>query len=212
MMNLTLTRRTLTPLKLLSVCGFAALSACSSSPDPRLYLMKSANGPVISQSSSNISVLVGPIVMPEHLKRSEIVYKSNAHDISVNEFDRWAESLERNMTSVITSNLATHLGTDKAFDYYANFSTKPDYLVRLNVTEFSRVSPDTVSLSASWELVNKSSGQSHLYSENIKTSIEYSGDDKNIANVSNVIAAMNTALNDLSLKISNQIIDKSSQI
>lgn len=211
MKNLKINRRKASPFKLLALCAFATLSACSSSPDARLYLMKSANGPVISQTSSQISVQVGPIVMPEYLKRAEIVYRSNAHDISVNEYDQWAESLERNMTSVITSNLATHLGTDKAFDYYANFSITPDYIIRLNVTEFGRVSSDTVSLSASWELVNKSSQQNKVYLENIKTTIKYSEDDKDDANVSNVIDAMNEALNELSLTIANKIIGRNPQ-
>ena len=214
MKNLKIKRRKILPFKLLAVCACTTLSACASSPDPRLYLMKSANGPVISQTSSNVSVQVGPIVMPEYLKRSEIVYRSNEHNININEFDRWAESLERNMTSVITSNLATHLGTDQAFDYYANFSVKPDYIVRMNVTEFGRVSSDTVSLSASWELANNSSQQNKLFSENIKTTIQRSVDDKghiDDENVSNVVDAMNEALNELSLKIANQIAGKNPQ-
>lgn len=205
MKNLKINLQKTTPLKLLTFCALLSLSACASSPEPQLYLMKSADGPVISQGNSQVSVLVAQIVMPEHLKRSEVVYKSNNHDISINEFDRWAESLERNMTSVITSNLATHLGTDKAFDYYANFSTKPDYEVRLNVTEFGPVSRDTVSLSVSWELSNKSARQSEIYLESIKTTIPYSEDKKDDKNTSNVIAAMNAALNELSLKIANKI-------
>ena len=211
MKNLKSNTQKISAVKIFALCAFATLSACASSPDSRLYLMKSANGPVISQTSSNVSVQVGPIVMPEYLKRPEIVYRSNAHDINVNEYDRWAESLERNMTSVITSNLATHLGTDQAFDYYANFSITPDYVVRLNVNEFSRVSRDTVSLSVSWELVNKSSRQDKLYLENIKTTIRYSEDDKDDANVGNVIAAMNEALNELSLTIANKIIGRNPQ-
>lgn len=208
MMNLKINRPNITSFKVLALCAFASLSACSTSPDPRLYLMKSANGPVLSQGNSQVSVLVGPIVMPEYLKRHEIVYRSNAHGIKINEFDRWAESLERNMTSVITSNLATHLGTDKSFDYYSNFSTKPDYSVRLNVIEFGPVSDDTVSLSVSWELINNSSRQNDLQLENIKTPIQYSDIDKEGSNVANVIAAMNEALNELSLTIANKIIDK----
>ena len=211
MKNLKSNNQKISAVKIFALCAFATLSACASSPDSRLYLMKSANGPVISQTSSNVSVQVGPIVMPEYLKRPEIVYRSNVHDINVNEYDRWAESLERNMTSVITSNLATHLGTEQAFDYYANFSITPDYVVRLNVNEFSRVSRDTVSLSVSWELVNKSSRQDKLYLENIKTTIRYSEDDKDDANVGNVIAAMNEALNELSLTIANKIIGRNPQ-
>ena len=208
MKNLKINRRNMSSFKLLALCACATLSACASSPDSRLYLMKAADGPVISQTSSNVSVQVGPIVIPEYLKRSEIIYRSNAHDITVKEFDRWAESLERNMASVITSNLATHLDTDNAFDYYANFSVTPDYIVRLNVTEFGRVGNDAVSLSVSWELTNKSPRQSKLYLDNIKTPIQYSEDGENI---NHVIAAMNAALNELSLKIANQIAGKNQQ-
>ena len=209
MKNLIVNRPRFPVLRCLTVCATAVLSACASSPDPNLYLMKSANGSAISQGSSNVSVVVGPITMPEYLKRSEVVYRTNAHDIQINENDRWAESLERNISSVITSDVAAYLGTDQAFSYYANFSTQPDYSVRLNVTEFGRVSYDRVSLSVSWELVNKSTRETKLYLENIQVPINYSGDSEAGPGVSDVIAAMNQALNELSLTISNKIIGRS---
>ena len=208
MKSINITRQRPLRLRCLAICALAALSACASSPDPNLYLMKTAQSPAPLQGNSNISVVVGPITMPEYLKRSEVVYRTNTHDIKVNENDRWAESLERNMTSVITSNVAAYLGTDQAFDYYANFVTQPDYSIRLNVTEFGRVSDDTVSLSVSWELVKKPTSQSELYLENLKAPIQYSGDTEEGANVSNVIAAMNEALNELSLRISNRILGR----
>lgn len=208
MKNLNVNRPKFPILRCLTVCAFATLSACSSSPDPNLYLLKSTDGPAISQANTNVAVVVGPITMSEYLKRSEVVYQTNTHDVKINENERWAESLERNITSVITSNLAAYLNTDQAFNYYANFSTQPDYSVKLNVTEFGRVSYDTVSLSVSWELVNKSTRQSTLYLENIKAPIHYSGDSKDGPNVSDVVAAMNEALNELSLTIANRIIGK----
>ncbi len=205
MKHLKINSRKTSPFKFLALCAFATLSACASSPDSQLHLLKSTNGHLTSQTRSEVSVRVGPIVMPEHLKRSEIVYRSDAYNVSVNEYERWAESLERNMISVITTDLAVHLGTQKAFDYYANFSMTPDYIVRLNVTEFGPVSDDTVSLSVSWELANKSAQQSELFLENIKTTIQYSADKKDDKNINNVIAAMNAALSELSLKIANKI-------
>ena len=206
MKSININRRSSSLLRLLTFCAFASLSACASSPEPNLYLMKSQQASPIVQGSSNVSVVVGPVNMPEHLKRSEVVYRTNGHAIQVNENDRWAESLERNMASVISSNVAAYLGTDQSFDYYANFSTKPDYSVRLNVTEFGRVGDNSVSLSVSWELVNKSARTSKLYLENINVPINHSGDDaKGGANISNVVAAMNEALNELSLLIANKI-------
>ena len=208
MKNLNVNRPKFPILRCLALCAFATLSACSSSPDPNLYLLKSTNAPAISQASSNVSVVVGPITMSEYLKRSEVVFQTNTHDVKINENERWAESLERNITSVITSNVASYLGTDQAFNYYANFSTQPDYSVKLNVTEFGRVSYDTVSLSVSWELVNKSTRQTKLYLENINVPINFSGDSEDGPDVGHVVAAMNQAVNDLSLRISNRIIGR----
>lgn len=210
MKKLNVSRTKFPILRLLTLCAFASLSACSSSPDPNLYLMKSANVPTTLQGTSQVSVRVGPIIMPEYLKRSEVVYRTATHGIQINENDRWAESLERNVTSVITSNVAAYLGTDQAFEYYANFSTQPDYSVKINITEFGRVSDNSVSLSVSWELVNRSTRESKLYSENLKAPIQYSGDNQDGANVSHVIAAMNEALNELSLIIANRIAGKNS--
>ncbi len=116
------------------------------------------------------------------------------------------------MTSVITSNLATHLNTERSFDYYANFSINPDFVVRLNVSEFGRDNSDAVSLSVSWELINNSNQQSKLYLEKIRTPIQHSASDENGENIRDVVAAMNKALNELSLTIANKVMVESPQV
>ena len=73
MKSININRRSSSLLRLISFCALASLSACASSPDPNLYLMKSVQSSPNVQGSSNVSVVVGPVTMPEHLKRSEAV-------------------------------------------------------------------------------------------------------------------------------------------
>ena len=57
------------------------LSACASSPDARLYILESADAGAAAANSETKTVFVSPVVLPDYLKRDEIVYRSGAHRI-----------------------------------------------------------------------------------------------------------------------------------
>ena len=156
------------PLK--TICGGLALSAlmaisgCASSPNPNLYVLEQSKAQSLQPSvKSNVSVLVSPVVLPEYLKRTGIVFKSGGSRVLVNEDERWAGGLEDNVTSVIRGNLATYLNTNESFDYNANFRSRPDVTVRIRMHEFGPVDESTIVLNASWELDRKGSGQPQLF-------------------------------------------------
>ena len=108
------------------------------------------------------------------------------------------------MTSVITSNLSAHLNTDESFDYFANFTAKPDVTVRIRVLEFGRVDDLTSVLNVSWELVRTATGQSQLFTEKFTTQIQKSDSKK--PDLTPETQAMSQALDQLSRKISEQIL------
>ena len=189
----------------LAFTSFVALSGCASSPDARLYVLdQSQTQGAQSQLKSDISILVSPVVLPDYMKRNEIVFKSGGNRIVINDNDRWAGSLEDNVTSVITSNLSTLLNTDESFDYFANFTARPDVTVRIRIVEFGRVNDSTTVLNASWELVKTASGQSRLYTEKFTTQIQRT--DSKDADLTPETQAMSRALGQLSQKISEQIV------
>ena len=189
----------------LALTSFLVLSGCASSPDPRLYVLDGSNAQRTQSSlGSDISILVSPVVLPDYMNRPEIVFKSGDNRIIVNQNDRWAGSLKDNVTSVITSNLSAYLNTNESFDYFANFTAKPDVTVRIRVLEFGRVDDLTSVLNVSWELVQTATGQTQLFTEKFTTQIQTS--DATKPDLTPDTQAMSQALDQLSLKISEQIL------
>lgn len=179
--------------------AITALAGCASSPDARLYILKSMDGGAAPASDTDApSIFVGPVALPDYLKRDEIVFRSSGHRVSVAEYDRWAEALDRNVTTVITANLASQFGADKVIDYYANFSSVPDLTVRVRILEFGPATESTVVLNAVWELEGRRDSLINLYTKKIEQPIRGDG-------VSAAVEAMNAALNDLSSDIAESI-------
>ena len=90
------------------VASLLGLGACASTPS-RFYILNTltasetipataaARGPVIG---------VGPITFPKYLDRPQIVTRASRHQLTLGEFDRWAEPLQDNVSRVLAENLA----------------------------------------------------------------------------------------------------------
>ena len=115
----------------LALSALMAIGGCASSPNPNLYVLEKSEAQSLAGLTSNVSVLVTPVVLPEYLKRTGIVFKSGGSRVLVNEDERWAGGLEDNVTSVIRGNLASYLNTNESFDYNSNFKSRPDVTVRI---------------------------------------------------------------------------------
>lgn len=193
-----MTQSTLFPTAIF-FAAITALAGCASSPDARLYILKSMDSAAPPAPDENdLSIFVGPVALPDYLKRDEIVFRSGGHRVSVAEYDRWAEALDRNVTTVITANLAAQFGADKVIDYYANFSSTPDLTVRVRVLEFGPATENMVALEAVWELEDRRDSLTNLYTKKIEQPIRGDG-------VPAAVEAMSAALNDLSIDIADSI-------
>ena len=179
--------------------AITALAGCASSPDARLYILKSHDGGAEPAPDADApSIFVGPVALPDYLKRDEIVFRSAGHRVSVAEYDRWAEALDRNVTTVITANLASQFGANKVIDYYANFSSTTDLIVRVRILEFGPATENTVTLEAVWELEGRRDSLTNLFTKEIEQPIRGDG-------VTAAVGAMSAALNDLSAEIAESI-------
>ncbi len=177
------------------------LSACASSPDARLYILESADAGAAAANSETKTVFVSPVVLPDYLKRDEIVYRSGAHRIEVAQYDRWAEPLDRNITSVIAANLTSRFGAENVIDYYSNFSAQSDMTLRVRILEFVPTEDNNVILKAVWELAQRGQGEA-LFSREIDIPVRSGVLGQNI---DSTVRAMSEALNQLSQEIANSI-------
>ena len=189
------------PLTILLAGLLTILSACTSSPDARLYILESAGTNTTTANSETKTVFVSPVVLPDYLKRDEIVYRSGAHRIEVAQYDRWAEPLDRNITSVIAANLTSRFGAENVIDYYSNFSAQSDMTLRVRILEFVPTEDNNVILKAVWELAQRGQGEA-LFSREIDIPVRSGVLGQNI---DSTVRAMSEALNQLSQEIANSI-------
>ena len=91
------------------------LTACGTTAPTRFYLLNPmANaGKVASATNSNgVSIALALVELPEHLNRPQMVTRQNGYQVRVDEFNRWAEPLDVQVTEILAENLSLLLGTE----------------------------------------------------------------------------------------------------
>jgi uncharacterized protein len=128
----------------------AALAACASSPKSNFYTLSSSAPVERSNATTQYSVAVGPVTVPEIIDRPQIVTRSGPNQVQVAEFERWAGPLKSQIPSVIADNLTQML--DGAYVYYhpQNVNLNADYQVQLQVKRFDSTLGDAVMIEVLW--------------------------------------------------------------
>jgi len=91
------------------------LGACAAgtSAPSRFYLMSPLSSPKAEIRASAgdrcIAVGVGPVEIPAYLDRPQIVTRVSNNEVSLAEFDRWAEPLTDNIPRVLAENISSLL-------------------------------------------------------------------------------------------------------
>jgi uncharacterized lipoprotein YmbA len=132
------------------------LGACTSTPS-RFYILNTlspsetvpataaAQGPVIG---------VGPITVPKYLERPQIVARASRHQLTLGEFDRWAEPLQDNVSRVLAENLALLIPTDHILLQTWPRSAALDYQVKVEVLHFDGWLGGESMLLALWSILD----------------------------------------------------------
>jgi hypothetical protein len=79
---------------------------------------------------------VGPITLPKYLDRPQIVTRVSPNQLTLGEFDRWAEPLQDNVSRVLAENLALLIPTDQILVQAWPRSATLDYQVQVEVLHF----------------------------------------------------------------------------
>lgn len=175
------------------------LVGCASSPDARLYILSAdASGQVANWGENGPKVLIGPINVPEHIKRAEIVFRTSGNRVTLNEYDRWAESVDNNISEVLSENLSELLGSDSVFTDDSNFLARPDVIIRIDINRFGLMENQQVELQASWEIDDRRNGTSKLSAEGFRVTPR--GED-----IPAIVAAMSEAMEQLSNTLAQEM-------
>jgi uncharacterized lipoprotein YmbA len=132
-----------------------ALAGCggflSPRPDPSRFYVLTPNAQP-GDRRVNETFGIGPVTMPDYLKRSTIVTRTTRNEITPSGVDRWGEALDSAIPRTLQENLRRLLGTDRIvlFPWYA--TNRPDVQVAIDILRFERDSDGNVVLHARWEL------------------------------------------------------------
>jgi uncharacterized lipoprotein YmbA len=182
-------------------------AGCASSPPSRFYALSTLENPqpAISDSSQagRMIVAVGPVAIPDYMDRPQIVTRTGRNGAVVNEFDRWAGSLEDDISRVLTENLSSSLPVDLfrvvrwAPSVQAHLQIK--YRVTIDVMRIELSPGGPVSLRAQWTIVNEET-KSLVLAREANISETASGGD-----FAGMVAALSRALATLSRDIAGAI-------
>jgi uncharacterized lipoprotein YmbA len=138
------------------VASLLGLGACASTPS-RFYILNTLPAPEtrpVAAAERGPVVGVGPVTLPKYLDRPEIVTRASRNQLILGEFDRWAEPLQDNFSSVLAENLALLLPTHQILLNPWPRSASPDYQVRVDVLHFDGWLGGESSLTLRWSILN----------------------------------------------------------
>jgi uncharacterized lipoprotein YmbA len=183
------------------------LVGCGRSQGSRFYLLTSLSNSENQQQPAapgqELAIGIGPVKLPQHLDRPQIVTRTSRNQVQLAEFDRWAEPLKHNFTHVLAENLALLLSTDRVSLFPWTGSPMLDYQIAVEVTHFAGRPDGNVLLNARWTIL---SGDGKEVLRRSKSSIlEPEGGQDYEA----IVSAQSRALAELSREIAAATVDLS---
>jgi len=133
----------------------ALLSGCIGRSSPKvtyfsLLTAEQLNTEQTIASLPEIKLGIGPITIPDSLKRAQVATRQQGNQYEFDEFNRWAGILEKDISYVLGENLGHLLGVNRVgyFPWLHHF--KPTYRVMIDVVRLDGSLDGDAALSAHW--------------------------------------------------------------
>lgn len=132
------------------------LAACAGETTPSRFYLLSSLPPATTETASNpLAVGVGPIALPDYLKRPQMVTRASPTELQLAEFDRWGEPLEKLVARVMVENLSALLATDRVYALPRRRTPDLDRQVEVQVFRFEADAAGTVTLTVRWSIYGR---------------------------------------------------------
>ena len=132
---------------------------CSSSPPVQKYILtpsiENDTETLSGKINSEVTIGIGTIEFSEYLKRPEIVSFKGSNELNVDQFNRWAEPLEKNFERVLIENLSRLIPTDRINIFLWQEEEPNSFQITIFVNEFGMRSDSSVVLDARWSVSKK---------------------------------------------------------
>jgi len=178
-------------------CAFIILMAgCASTPASRYYTLSAA--PTPAATSSDLSVVVGPVSVPAVVDRPQVVVTAGPNQVQIEEFARWASPLQNNIARVVAENLVALLGTPHVTLFPQTLSTDAGYRAVIEVQGFESTPGEAATLDAVWTVRRMKDGKTDTGRTTVREAVQEKDYDA-------LAAAHSRAVGRLSQDIANAV-------
>jgi uncharacterized lipoprotein YmbA len=129
-----------------------AAAGCAKGPPPDFYILNAATGESIAGAQRGIAVGVGPIDLPAHLNRSQIVTRATDYQHTLSESHQWAEPVKDSVSRVLVMNLSNMLDTNRVYVIPRRQKISFDFRVSVDVHRLDGRLGEEAVLMARWTL------------------------------------------------------------
>ena len=135
------------------------LLGCASTPPTRFFVLGSVSGSEKMMSRMGercFAIGIGPVKIPEYLNQPEIVTRITQNEIRVDEFARWAEPLEDNISRALAEKLLSLLCLRSIVIFPWRGGTPVDYRIDVHVIQMDGMLGESASLDVAWSIADGS--------------------------------------------------------
>lgn len=138
----------------------AALPGCGTSPQARFFTLASEPAPQSASSAggATVSIIVGPVTVPELVDRPQFVVRAAANRVEIAEQARWAAPLKSEIPRVIADHLGRLVEGSRTATSSSRATAAPDFRVMIDIQRFDSAPGDGATIEASWTVKGRDGG------------------------------------------------------
>jgi uncharacterized lipoprotein YmbA len=100
------------------------------------------------------AIAIGPVKIPEYLNQPEIVTRITQNEVRVDEFVKWAEPLENNISRALAENLPSLLCIRSIAIFPWRGQTPIDYRIDVHVIQMDGILGKSASFDVAWSITD----------------------------------------------------------
>lgn len=128
----------------------ACLYGCAQSAPARFYTLSAMARPTAAKFQHAISL--GPILIPSVVDRPQMVTRLGQNEVRIDEFNRWAVPLQKDIARVIADNLAVKLGSAHVTVFPQSTPDTSAIRIAIDIRSFESVEGKNVTIDAHWTI------------------------------------------------------------
>ncbi|RJX28231.1 MAG: membrane integrity-associated transporter subunit PqiC [Desulfurivibrio sp.] len=145
-------------MRLPALLGLAAIAAaaCSAASHQVTYysLLATNAAPLVAAQQRELVLSVGPVVIPDVLKKSQIATGGTDGRYQLSSSHRWVGDVDRELARAVAEQLAARLGTEQVAVFPWDQHLQPNFRVLLDVLAMGGEPGKEARLSVRWSLVD----------------------------------------------------------